>query len=143
MTSSLQPNDSELVFICSPFSGGPPLYRKYLLEAIRDSLSRGENPFAPHYYYTRFLNDNDLSERNLGRGFGQQILVRCDSLVVYADHGITSGMNDDIQLAIKERKNVTVRYLRGGVKGGKDHTDRVSVIGRSEGDGEKDRASDL
>jgi hypothetical protein len=143
MTSSVSPNASELVFICSPFSGGPPLYRKYLLEAIRDSLSRGENPFAPHYYYTRFLDDNDLSQRNLGRVFGQQVLARCDSLVVYADHGITPGMNDDIQFAVKARKNVTVRYLRGGLKGGKDYTDRESVVGRTEGDGEAHRASDV
>lgn len=82
---------------------------------MRDCILRREAPFASHLLYTQpgVLNDSDPIERKLGleTGFIWRRLAK--KTVVYADRGISLGMQ--IGIADSESRNIPVetRYLRG------------------------------
>ena len=84
----------------------------YLDRAMRDSIHRGEAPFASQVMYPPFLDEDVPAERELGINLGHAWLGSCDALVVYADGpgGITRGMLERIQTA--ERMGVTVETRR-------------------------------
>jgi len=105
-----------LVFVASPWQGGPKGFRQYLTKAVADSFARGEAPIASHGFYPRYLKDEG-EDRELGLGCGLILLGRCDILAVYADHGITTGMQQEISYAAKHRIKVDWRYIM--VKGPK------------------------
>ena len=60
----------EIVIIESPFKGNTPAEEAeniaYAKEAMRDSLYRGEAPFASHLLYPQMLDDADEDERRMG-----------------------------------------------------------------------------
>ena len=56
----------EFILLESPFAGDVEANKKYAAEAVRDSLRRGEAPFASHLFYTQFLDDDIPAERSLG-----------------------------------------------------------------------------
>lgn len=60
----------EIVIIESPFKGSTPAEEAeniaYAKEAMRDSLYRGEAPFASHLLYPQMLDDADERERRMG-----------------------------------------------------------------------------
>ena len=77
---------------------------------MKDSLDRGEYPFASHLLYTQenILNDNDQVERTL-----EIVLAKlCSKTVIYADLGISNGMMLGIEDAIKNKRTIEVRYLK-------------------------------
>lgn len=124
MTKPL-PDSGPLTFIASPWSGGPRGYREYLTKAIHHSLNLGEVPFAPHGFYPHYLDDNKDEERERGLQAGLTILARCDKLAIYADHGITPGMQGEIALAVSKRLIVITRYIMvRGPKHGPDTEQR-------------------
>lgn len=106
-----------VVFVASPWSGGPKGYRQYLKKAVLDSLDRGEVPIASHGFYPNYLDDTTPLERKIGLTCGLELLRRSDELAVYADHGMTPGMEVEVQLAVRHRIPITFRYIM--VKGPK------------------------
>lgn len=60
--------------------------------AVRDSLLRGEAPFAMHLFYPNWLCDDIETERAKGIACGLAWLERADLVAVYQDHGVTTGM---------------------------------------------------
>jgi hypothetical protein len=64
----------------------------YALIAMRDSLERGEAPFASHLLYTQMLDDRDPHERAEGIEAGLVIGNDAALTVVYEDLGISRGM---------------------------------------------------
>ena len=80
---------------------------------MRDSLSRGEAPFAAHLLYTQegVLDDDIPEERN--RGFEAAFAwgKHASKTVVYTNLGITRGMEIGIQRAIKEGREIEYREL--------------------------------
>ena len=60
----------EIVIIESPFKGRTPEEEaeniEYARKAMRDSLYRGEPPFASHLLYPQMLDDADEDERRMG-----------------------------------------------------------------------------
>ncbi len=64
-------------------------------------------------FYTKFLDDNDSEERRLGMECGSLMLMRSDIVAVYADHGITAGMQGEIDLAARFKLKVDFRYILG------------------------------
>lgn len=63
------------------------------------AVEEGEAPIAPHVYCTRFLDDEDGDERELGMYIGISLLDSCDELWVFGSY-ISDGMAKEIQYAV-------------------------------------------
>ena len=96
---------------------------EYALECLRDSLGRGEAPFASHLLYTRVVNDAVADERRLGLTAALEWIRSSQSTAIYIDRGVSAGMRLGIQqvrLGIQQRldlSTVMVRSLRGDTTG--------------------------
>ena len=104
----------KLVYLESPYAGNVEKNIKYARLCMKDSLDRGEYPFASHLLYTQenILNDNDPVERTLGIEAGFSFAKLCSKTVIYVDLGISNGMMLGIEDAIKNKRIIEVRYLK-------------------------------
>lgn len=95
----------KLVIIESPFRAKGWYGRwqnvRYARACLRDSLLRGEAPFASHLLYTQsgVLRDSDELERKLGIESGWDWMKKADLVAVYIDRGISGGMVSGEMLA--------------------------------------------
>lgn len=80
------------VMIESPFAGDVEGNTDYARRAMRDSLARGEAPFAPHLTYTQVLDDTIEHERRLGIEAGYAWAKTCDLVAFYIDRGFSAGV---------------------------------------------------
>ncbi len=103
---------SQMVILESPFAGEVEKNRAYATQCLRDSLLRGEAPFASHLLYTEALDDTVAWERTLGIDAGLAIGSLAQKTVVYTDRGISSGMKYGIARAQAEGRPVEYRSLR-------------------------------
>lgn len=99
----------------SPF-GAPTRERvitnvAYALLAMRDSLYRGEAPFASHLLYTQMLDDTDQVERAMGITRGLVIADSAELTAVYTDLGISHGMQLGIDHAKETDRPIVYRQL--------------------------------
>jgi len=83
----------------------------YAIECLRDSMQRGEAPFASHLLYTRVLDDDEPQERRQGLDAAMRWIDVSERTAVYIDLGLSSGMRLGIQRAYKPYR-VVVRTLR-------------------------------
>lgn len=114
----------KLVILESPFAAGKGLRgvigrwrnKRYLRACLRDSLLRGEAPFASHAVYTLpgVLDDGDRLERRIGIEAGLEWGLHADITAVYADRGISSGMREGIRRAERQGRPVHYRSLYPG-----------------------------
>lgn len=111
------------IFVCSPLHAGNGrtvdhniAFAQELCEiAIKKG---GVAPFAPHAFYTTFLNDAEAGDRLLGMICGKEWLAACDEVWVYApnlDSDVTAGMEDEIDLA--SQLNIRVNWAPACWKG--------------------------
>lgn len=91
MTKDYKARVRPLVIIESPYKGDPENIA-YAKRAMRDSIARGERPFASHLLYTQVLDDSDHDDRELGMELGWDFLHHADLVAVYTDRGISEGM---------------------------------------------------
>lgn len=89
------------VYLCSPWRGDTITNLKYAMEGMRDSLSRGESPYAPHLLLTQVLDDWKEEERKLGMDAAVEWFVLANKCVVYTKLGISEGMEQEISMAKK------------------------------------------
>lgn len=113
----------KLVIIESRFNPGPlawpnrEVWRKrhieYAILCMRDSLSRGECPFASHLLYTHpgLLNDDVPEERARGIAAGLAWAQHADLTAVYDDYPISEGMRRGIQNALDAGRPIVYRYI--------------------------------
>ena len=101
------------VILESPFAGDIVKNEAYAKLAMRDSLLRGEAPFASHLLYTQkgILDDSNLKEREMGIEAGLYIGSFADMTVVYIDLGISSGMQYGIDRAKHENRKIVYRTI--------------------------------
>ena len=83
----------------------------YARRALLDSISRNETPLAGHLLYTQILDDLDPADRALGLALHLSLIRNVDKLAVYTDHGISSGMAQGIDAAIRTGLPITYRTL--------------------------------
>jgi len=104
-----------LVLIESPYAGDVALNVAYARACVRDSLLRGEAPFAMHLHYTQpgVLQDSVPEERTLGIECGLAWGARADLTAVYVDLGVSRGMELGIARAAAEGRTVERRVLGG------------------------------
>lgn len=106
-----------LVLIESPFAAHTPerraLHDRYLRAALRDSLNRGEAPFASHALYPLpgVLDDDVPEERERGIAAGLAWGTCASRTVVYWDLGVTRGMKQGIARAAAEGRPIDYRKL--------------------------------
>ena len=102
-----------LVLIESPFAGDVDTNIKYARACMRDSLRRGEAPFAMHLLYTQedILDDDIPEEREWGIEAGLAWGKHASKTAVYTNLGITAGMDFGIQRAIEEGREIEYREL--------------------------------
>lgn len=104
----------KITIIESPFKGRTPeqeaQHKRYLNLCIRNSVLRGETPYASHRMLTDALDDADPVERELGMQAGfdmreallQLLRVGETSVLtaVYEDFGISGGMKRGMTAAL-------------------------------------------
>lgn len=72
--------------------------KEYARACMRDSLSRGEAPFASHLLYDQvgILDDIKDDERRTGINAGLEWGSIADLIAIYTDNGISPGMEEGI-----------------------------------------------
>ena len=101
------------VLIESPFAGGFANV-KYSRECLRDSIERGESPYASHLLYTQkgVLDDSIPAERTRGMEAAVAWLEVADHIAVYCDNGLSPGMARGVIRAYALGKPVKFRWIR-------------------------------
>lgn len=103
----------KIVIIESPYAGRIEFNTAYARECMKDSLKRGEAPFASHLLYTQVLNDGVLVEREQGISCGLEFYRAADLIAFYADLGFSRGMDEAFKRAELDKKEREVRYILG------------------------------
>lgn len=103
------------VILESPYAGDVQGNIAYATSCMRDSLRRGEAPFASHLLYTQdgLLDDRVPGEREIGMDAGFAWVHAAEATVVYTDRGISDGMRQGIELAGRCGLKVEYRKLGG------------------------------
>lgn len=109
----------KFVDIETPYAGkNEEELRRNLLYArvyMRDSLLRGEVPFASHLLYTQpgILDDTLAKERERGIRAGKELIEALPGIVtvVYEDLGISPGMQYGIERALSKGRRIEYRTL--------------------------------
>lgn len=105
------------VDIESPYNGPDEATVKrnirYARACVRDSLKRGEAPFASHLLYTQpgILDDRIPEERAHGIDAGKALVLGCDLTAVYTDLGYSSGMRYGMAAAAAAGRPIEIRTL--------------------------------
>jgi hypothetical protein len=103
----------DLVIIESPYAGGTEANVEYARRAMHHSLGLGEAPYASHLLYTQpgVLDDDIENERTLGIEAGLAWGDKADRVAVYADLGISPGMQLGIDRAKQRGTDIAYRYI--------------------------------
>lgn len=84
------------VFICSAFSGKNIKENIKIAKGLcRRFVQDGDIPFAPHLYFTQFLDDENTEERELGLECSLEWLEICDVMYIFGE--LTAGMKKEIE----------------------------------------------
>lgn len=107
----------KLVIIESPYAGDVPVNLGYLAECLKDSIKRGEAPFASHAIYPLCLDDKIKEERIKGIVCGYQWMAQADIVAVYTDLGMSPGMQAAVDRAKDLNKVIEYRSLATNTEG--------------------------
>jgi len=85
----------------------------YLNECLRDSIARGEAPYASHgiFAFSGAFEDADPEQREacMLAGFAWQ--TAAEAVIVYTDRGMSAGMVRAVELAAKQGITVEQRSI--------------------------------
>ena len=102
-----------IIYVASPLAGDIEGNVKRAYEHCRYVVANQAIPFAPHAYFSGFLDDGIKEERSIGMFLGREMLKKCSALWAFCDNGEPSdGMKEEIALA--EELGIPVRYFRKG-----------------------------
>ena len=97
------------IYVCSKLRGDieknigkAEVYCKFV-------ISKGHIPYAPHIYFTHFINDNIPEERKIGIKFGIEWLKECDEIWVF-DSDISDGMKKEIDFAKRNKISIILKF---------------------------------
>jgi len=105
-----------LVVLESPYAGDVDGNVEYLHRCMRDSLARGEYPYASHGLYPGALDDDDPEQRKLGITAGFAWGALATKRVFYMDRGWSGGMQAGLEEAERRGQVVEYRHLDDGVE---------------------------
>ena len=108
------------VILESPLSGKTEVAElanvAYARACLYDCIKRGEAPLASHLLFPQILNDAKPEERATGMEAGFAWTPFADAVVVYADRGISKGMEMGVARAKLHNVPIEMRKLKGGSK---------------------------
>lgn len=96
------------VFICSPYAGDTVRNILAAQKYCRYAVDRGYIPFAPHLFFTQFLDDEDPAERSLGISFGNAFMDKCFEVWIFGTE-YSAGMRAEYERAV--RKGYRIRHF--------------------------------
>lgn len=101
------------IVIESPYAGDMARNETYARRAMRDSVERGEAPFASHLLYTQpgILDENNPKERALGIECGYAWSDHADKIVFYVDYGMSPGMQSALNRALLQNARIETRKI--------------------------------
>lgn len=100
-----------LVIIESPYAGEVTRNVSYAKAALRNSLLRGEAPFASHLLYTQVLDDDVPDERTKGIDCGYAWMCAADCVAFYVDYGWSAGMIRALKVTRILGKRFEIRHM--------------------------------
>ena len=100
-----------LICIESPLSGNVERNIAYADACMFDALERGEAPYLGHLLYPRVYDDTNELHRTAGIAAHLAWLERSDRVVIYADYGVSRGMDDALTVARRIHKPIQWRQL--------------------------------
>ena len=83
----------------------------YARRCMKDSLEKGEAPFAMHLLYTQVLDDTIPEEREQGMTCGLAWLLRAEAVILYCDYGVSSGMKAAYKKALTNNLAIELRFI--------------------------------
>ncbi len=100
------------VIVESRYAGDVERNIAYARACVCDSLARGESPLALHLLHTQpgILRDEVPEERNAGISAGLEWTQCAETVAVYTDYGISTGMRRGIERA--KACNIPIEYRR-------------------------------
>lgn len=96
------------IFICSPYAGNIGRNVKIAQALCRLAIKAGYAPFAPHLLYPGLVDDSIEEERAAGISRGLAFMEVCAEVWVYAANGLSRGMLQEINQALKLGKPITI-----------------------------------
>lgn len=101
----------------APDRDGVEFNKLYARRCVRDSLKRGEAPYASHLFFDQpgILDDMKPDERENGIAAGFAWGEAADMVVFYIDRGISPGMIRGFERAVKSDAEILVRSLETNV----------------------------
>jgi hypothetical protein len=102
-----------LIIIESPYAGDRDRNEAYLRQCIRDSLNRGESPYASHAIIPGALDDSIPEERDKGIRAGYAWWKAADLIAFYVDYGMSPGMHKALQRAKTMQLRTEMRKICG------------------------------
>ena len=100
----------EIVYVCSPLRGDTEKNIKNAKSYCRFVYEKGYIPYAPHLFFTQFMDDEKENERNDAITMGLHMLKCASELWIFTDNGISFGMAQEIEQA--GREDMPVRYFK-------------------------------
>ncbi len=101
------------VILESPYAGDIAQNLSFAIECIRDSLARGEAPYASHVLYPPASFKFTKKERDRGMSAGYSWMAVADLVAVYINLGQTEGMLRGITRAKLLKLPISYRRLEG------------------------------
>jgi hypothetical protein len=99
------------VFVCSPLRGDIESNIKKAEAYCYYVCSLGNIPYAPHVFFTRFLDELKEEEREIGIAGGIEFLKVCDECWVFGEN-ITEGMRREIEVC--SECGIPVKFINLG-----------------------------
>lgn len=89
------------VFVCSPLRGDLAANTVLAEDLCKAALSAKCSPFAPHLYFTHFLDDENELDRLIGIECGKAWLRAADEMWIFAHDadGCSNGMFKEVEFS--------------------------------------------
>lgn len=92
-------SEARRVFICSRYAGDIEHNVEVAQALCRMAIDAGRAPFATHLLYTRFLDEDDPAQRELGISMGLRFMEVCEEVWAYIGEDISEGMRREMEHA--------------------------------------------
>ena len=97
------------IYVCSKLRGNIKQNIEKAKEYCRFVISKGHIPYAPHIYFTQFLDDTKEVDRKTGMEEGIWWLTLCKEIWVFGKE-ISEGMQKEIDFA--KKNSMVIKYVR-------------------------------
>lgn len=105
-----------LAYICSPYRAETEAeldnHIEYAQALTRLALKAGLAPVTPHLYLTQVTNEEETEERRAGLTAGQELLTKCDLMIIGNKYGVSEGMKEEIMLARSKQMTILAVWDR-------------------------------